>query len=162
MKAPINSKKHIIQTTETAVASATVLSIVLAHAVAIQNVNTAQEVVEGAVVKAIYLEYWFRSNVTNGASFVAIVEKAIGQAGNPTFTEMTTLDAYKNKKNVLYTTQGLVAGSGDNPQPLMRQWIKIPRGKQRMGLDDQIRIHFAALGANALLGCGLTIYKSYQ
>ncbi len=128
----------------------------------IQDVNTPQEVTEGAVVKAVYLEYWYRSAVTNGASFVLIIEKADRNATDPSFTNMTTLNAYINKKNILYTTQGLVAGSGDNPIPLVRGWFKIPKGKQRIGLNDKIRVCVAALGANGLTGCGFGIYKEYS
>ncbi len=162
MKAPIVSRKHIVQFTEFTVASGAVLSHVYANSVHVQDVNQNNEVIEGAVVKAIYLEYWYRSAVTNGASFVLILERVDRNAATPVFTDLTGLDNYVNKKNVLYITQGLVAGSGDNPIPLMRGWFKIPKGKQRLGLNDQIRVTVAALGANGLTGCGFGVYKSYS
>ncbi len=162
MKAPIVSRKHIVQHTEFTVASAGVGILTEAEALAVQNVDAAHEIIEGSIVKAIYIEIWMSSNVTGGASFVAMVEKAPNAVPNISFSGMTTLDAYANKKNILYTTQGLVAGNGDNPTPIIRQWIKIPRGKQRFGLSDKFKVNIAAIGSNALLACGFSVYKSYQ
>ncbi len=164
MRAPIVSRKHIVQHTQFTVASTAVASFIDIQGVAVQNVNTAQEVIEGSVVKAIYIEIWLITSEATppGATFVMIVEKANASTSLPGFTNMTTLDAYPNKKNILYTTQGLVALNAGNPSPLLRQWIKIPKGKQRFGLDDRLRINIAAIGANDLVGCGLSIFKSYQ
>ncbi len=162
MRAPIQARKHYVQFTEFSIASAGVLTHNYVVAEPVQDVNSNAEVTEGSVVKAIFLEYWYRSGVTNGASFVLIVEKVVAEQANPSFTNMTTLDAYPNKKNILYCTQGLVAGSGDNPIPLLRQWFKIPKGKQRFGLGDRLRVTVAALGANSLTGCGFGTYKSYS
>lgn len=164
MRAPIVSRKHIIQHPEFNVVTATVLTHTEVESVAIQNVNAAHEVVEGSVVKAIFVELWLlcASSLAEG-SFVLIVEKSQAGQGNPSFATMTTLDAYVNKKNILFTSQGLVAEGGvGNPTPVLRQWIKIPKGKQRFGINDKIRIHIAALGSLDISGCGMTIYKSYQ
>ncbi len=163
MRPPINSRKHIVQHTEFTVASASVTTFDEINAVPLQDVNTAIEIVEGSVVKAVYIELWLMGGETLAeSSFVLICEKSQSGQGNPSFATMTTLDAYTNKKNVLYTTQGLLAEGGvGNPTPVLRQWIPIPKSKQRFGLRDKFRIHIAALGSLDVLGCGLTIYKSY-
>ncbi len=163
MRAPVVSRKHIVQHTQFVVTSATVTTFDDAHAVSIQNVNANFEVVEGSVIKAIYVEMWLTSNtgVEPAGSLVMIVEKAQSGASDPTITNMTTLDNYTNKKNVLYTTQGLVGSNTANPIPFLRQWIKIPKGKQRFGLQDKIRVSIAAIGSEDVNGCGLVIYKSY-
>ncbi len=163
MRAPIVSRKHIVQHTQFVVASAAVTTFDDIHAVAIQDVNTAAEVVEGSVIKAVYVEMWLTSNtsVEPAGSLVMIVEKSQSANIEPSFTNMTTLDAYENKKNILYTTQGIVGSNTANPVPFIRQWIKIPKSKQRFGLQDKLRIVVAAIGAEDLSGCGLTIYKSY-
>ncbi len=90
------------------------------------------------------------------------IEKAVSGIIAPTFTNMTTLDSYANKKNVLFTTQGILGENSANPTPVFRGWIKIPRGKQRFGLDDRLRLNIAAIGAADIIGCGLTVYKSYN
>ncbi len=160
MKTPINSVKHILQHTVTQVTTATVTTLVEAVGEHIQDVSTVQEVVEGSVIKAVYIELWFMGTFNEG-SYVMCVEKS--ESGNPapTFTEMTTLNSYENKKNVLFISQGLISEDNANPTPVMRQWVKIPKGKQRFGLKDKFRINIAAIGSEDVQFCGLTIYKSY-
>ncbi len=116
------------------------------------------------MLKAIFVEIWLISaaNTVPSATFVLMCEKAESAAPAPTFTNMTTLDSYANKKNVFYTTQGLVAIANSNPSPLIRTWIKVPKSKGRFGLDDRFRVNIAAIGGQNLVGCGLTIYKSYS
>ncbi len=163
MKAPINSIKHIVQHTQTTVASATVTSLQDVKGRAFQSsVNSADDVIQGTVIKAIYIELWILANTGVESSFVMIFEKSPGGQANPTFAEMALLDSYSNKKNVLYTTQGLVGGNTTNPIPVYRGWIKIPKGKQRFGLNDDFTISIAALGATAVDFCGMTIYKAYN
>ncbi len=163
MKSPINSRKHIVQHTQTIIPSGTTTSNVAVRALAIQNVDQAFEVVEGAVVKAIYIERWIAGNtgIEPSSSIVLTVEKNPAGGGSPTFTEMTTLDAYPNKKNILYTTQGLTASNTGNPIPFIRQWVKIPKGKQRFGLEDELLVTIANIGAEDISFCGVMIYKSY-
>ncbi len=163
MRAPITSKKHIVQHTQFTTATATVTTFDDIHAVAVQDVNTSAEVEEGSVIKAVYIELWLLATANTVESFVMMVEKSQSANIEPSFTNMTTLDAYENKKNIFYTTQGLIAENGTgNPTPVIRQWIKIPKGKQRFGLQDKLRINIAAISAGGVEGCGLTIYKQYN
>ncbi len=162
MKAPISSRKHIVQHTQYAIASAAVLTFTDVAAVNIQSVDNQTEVIEGSVIKAIFVEHWILAGSASAGSFVMIVEKTNGAQGAPSFTNMTTLDAYVNKKNVLYVTQGLVGNQDTNPIPIHRGWIKIPKGKQRFGLNDKFRVSIAAIGTEALAGCGMSIYKEYN
>lgn len=75
-----------------------------------------------------------------------------------TFTNSATLDSYSNKKNVLYTTQGLTPDANGNPIPFVRQWFKIPKGKQRFGLTDSLVLNISA-NVEDVTHCGLMIYK---
>ncbi len=162
MRAPIVSRKHLVQFTEFSVASLTVNCMVGVRAKAIASVDTNFEVVEGSVIKAIFAELWILGkHASSQSSFVVVVEKVPAGGAEPTISQMTTLDAYSNKKNILFTSQGLIAPATANPTPVLRQWIKIPKGKQRFGLEDEFRICIASIGANDLHGCGLQIYKSY-
>ncbi len=161
MRAPVVSRKHIIQHSQFTVSSATTSTFVEVSAVAIQNVDTNFEVTEGSVLKAIYIELWLLGAGSTQSSYTLIVEKSQAGQAIPTFSQMTTLDAYSNKKNILFTSQGLIGASAANPTPVLRQWIKVPKSKQRFGLDDRFRISIASLGAQDVQGCGTTIYKSY-
>ncbi len=160
MRAPIVSRKHYIQQSITQVITGTVNTIEVVRSAAVQDVNVAEEVIEGSVVKAIFIEMWYIGKVNLG-SFVMMVEKVPGAIADPTFTEMTTLDSYDNKKNVLFVSQGLMGRDDANPTPVLRQWIKIPKGKQRFGLKDKIKINVASLTADDLQYCGFETYKSY-
>ncbi len=161
MKAPIVSRKHVIQHTQFTVASLAVVTHVEVASESIQDVNANFEVVEGSVIKAIFVELWLLGAAATQSTFVMIAEKSQAGQAAPTFTQLSTLDSYSNKKNVLFTSQGVLGGSGANPTPVLRQWIKIPKSKQRFGLDDRFRVVITSVGGNDIIGCGLTIYKSY-
>lgn len=164
MKAPIHSTKHYVQFTEFSTASLTVTEQVHAHSVPVVDKNAPAEVEEGTLIKAVFVELWLVSNDTpNVGSFVVIYEKMESNATPPSLTEMTTLNNYNNKKNILFTSQGILGGETvANPTPVLRQWIKIPKGKQRMGLGDELRLNIAAIGASALSGCSFATYKEYS
>ncbi len=163
MKVPINSIKHIVQHTKTTVASLNTAHLADAKGRAFpSSVNSADDVVQGVVIKAFFIELWVLGSGTNPSSFVVMFEKSPGGQADPTFTEMSTLDSYTNKKNVLYTTQGLIGGNTSNAVPIYRGWLKIPKGKQRFGLNDDFKINIAVLGADSMDFCGVTIYKAYS
>ncbi len=162
MKSPIVSTKHIVQHTQFAVASAAVVTFTEAEGLHIVDVNNQNEVIEGSIIKAVYVEIWLLSSTANPASFVMILEKSPANNNNPTFTNMTTLNSYENKKNVLYITQGLVAEQTGNPTPVFRGWIKIPKGKQRFGYKDEFKVSIAGIGSDSMTGCGMSIYKDYR
>ncbi len=161
MRAPIVSRKHYVQFTQYTVDSATVTTHVPVEGVAIQNVNTNSEVVEGSVIKAIFIEMWLQGAATSLSTFIVVVEKLTQGAGSITFSQATTLDAYANKKNVLFVSQGVLAPNQGNPTPVLRQWLKIPKGKQRFGLGDKLEISIISIGSNDILGCEFEVYKSY-
>ncbi len=165
MLAPINSIKHFIPRTNTQSASNVVVNLDIADAVAAPASATTTQVLEGAVLKAAHVEMWV---VSGGASdtvttVIVTVEKLPAGATPPTVTNMLNLQAYQNKKNIFYTFQGLVAASinGSNPVATIRDWILIPKGKQRFGLGDKLIISIYTLGTT-LQTCGMFIYKEYR
>ncbi len=161
MRPVIASRKHIVQQSITQVTTGTVFTIEPVRATSTQTVDDPAEIIEGNVVKAIFVEIWIMGTFNLG-SFVVMLEKAPAAVSDPTFTEMSTLDAYDNKKNILFTSQGLMAEDNQNPTPVLRQWIKIPKGKQRFGLRDKIKINLASLTGEDLQFCGFQLYKSYS
>ncbi len=161
MRSPINSTKHIVQTTLQTVTAGAVLSIPLVDAKALSLVGTgAEEVRSGAVVKAVYVELWLRGQDTSAGSFVCIIQKCSADSNGATAGEMANLMDYNEKNNILFTSQGLVNHSMDSATPVYRAWVKIPKGKQRFGLGETLRWTVLAQTLDVNL-CGVTIYKEY-
>ncbi len=159
MRPPIHSRKHYVQKSLSTISAGALLTEDLVKAVPTADVDTAPEVADGAIVKAIYIELWIRASVAEGA-YVFIVEKLPGIGSAITTTNMAALNNYENKKNVLFASQGLSNDDNTVATPILRQWIKIPKGKQRMGLDDRIRWTCFAQSLDHDV-CGLAVYKEY-
>jgi len=161
LKSPINSTKHITQLTLSTVATGTVVSTALIVAKALSLVGIgAEEVRVGAVVKAIYIELWLRGQDTSAGSFVCIIQKCSADSNGATAVEMANLMDYNEKNNILFTSQGLVNHSLDSAIPVYRGWLKIPKGKQRFGLGETLRVTVLAQALD-VNQCGCSIYKEY-
>ncbi len=160
MKPIIHSRKHIVQQTFTAVGTGTEVSEIIA--LAIEGApSVPNNVQEGASIKAIYVELWVLGS-TQDAFFTIILAKYPGGVNDATISEMAALHDWDNKKNIFYTTQGLAPNeSGANPVPIIRQWIPIPKGKQRMGLGDSWKLQIASRGAGDINYCGHDTFKEY-
>ncbi len=159
--ATINSTKHLFQHTPVNVAAAAILTNIEADSVQLPTVANANDVRAGSVIKAISLEYWISSLTTSSASFVITIEKAKGGQPLMTVAQAVNLNTYPNKANILYTTQGFVGGNiNNNSVPLLKQWIAIPKGKQRFALGDQLRTNIHSITQGLSL-CGIAIYKEY-
>ncbi len=153
----------MIQDTNSSTASGAIRSVVVLDAIAKDTVRTlTSQVSEGAIVKAIFVEWWLKSNASAGEDlqFIFTVEKLVSDATSASAAEMLSLQSYTNKKNILFTSQGVIGDLTTQAIPVHRGWIKIPKGKQRMGFSDRIIINVAPVGF-AMQSCGLTIYKEY-
>ncbi len=159
MKSPINSEKHIIQTSPTEAGFGANFAIPVAKAVAAVT-GQADEVRVGALIKAVYVELWFQTGDNQPGSTTTMFEKLVSGQDFASIGDMNALHQYPNKKNVFETHQGLIGDANSNPMPLFRGWIKIPKGKQRIGLGDQLVLNVAGL-TTAVTFCGLFIYKEY-
>jgi len=158
---PIVSVKHIVQHPDTAVVSNALLTHEVALGETAPGNSTTASVSVGSVVKAVYIERWITSlgAMPSNTQFVMILEKITGGSANPTVTNMLNLMSYPNKKNILFTTQGVL--SGGQSVPLLRGWHKVPKGKQRFSIGDHLRITIHNLG-NTIRVCGFEVYKEYQ
>ncbi len=163
MKPPITSRKHYVQWSLYEIASVTNVAKNIAHSVPLLSVNTPDEVQEGSVIKAVFLELWLTSSANDGTE-VVIVSKTTKDAVGPTYAQAIALDSYNDKKNVLFTHQGLSANDGiNNPSAAFRGWIKIPKSKQRFGLGDNLVLSVAnPHPTNDLDACGFATYKEYN
>ncbi len=161
MRPIINSKKHYVQMSRSTVTTVTRNSEQLINAVNATLANLVDEVAEGAVVKAVYIELWTLNSSNDGSEIVTLV-KAPRNGTGPTFAEMNSLGTYTNKKEVLFTHQGLSSNNGvGNPINVMRGWYKIPKSKQRFGLGDTLTLSIANNGPSVSEYCGFAIYKEY-
>ncbi len=163
MLAPIHSEKHITQFSLSSVAAGATSGFELIKAVAVADKNLVKEITEGSLVKAIYIECWVKSLLDTGLGTVnIIVEKVPLDGTGATHTNMQALNDYNNKKNILYTQQGLTpTETSSNPMNVIRGWIKIPKGKQRFGLGDTMHLRISS-AAEGVSFCGFALYKEYS
>jgi len=159
MKPIVQSTKHYVQQSRSQVATVSVANIDISESVVMASNNLVDEVLEGSLIKAVYVEMWILDS-SNDGSFIITLEKVNGGMPAMTFASINALGFYANKKNVFYTTQGLSPNNGvGNPIPIIRQWFKIPKGKQRQGLGDKFVLNIANNGLNDLEFCGFFTYK---
>jgi len=161
MKAPIQSRKHYVQQTITPVSVGVNLNINVAIAKDLQSVASPGDIREGAIVKAVFVEVWVigQSDSASGNALLTIM-KIPGGGTSLTAATHAALDGYDNKKNILYHTQGIINDGVANATPFIRQWFKIPKGKQRFGLDDRIVLSIMTQ-AESLNFCGFQTFKEY-
>ncbi len=159
MRPVIHSTKHYVQQTRSSVATVSASAIDIIRSVESTVANLVDEVAEGSNVRAVFVEMWLLDS-SNDGSFIVVLEKVPGLVGNMTFANANALGTYDNKRNILYVTQGLSANNGvGNPVPIIRQWFKIPKGKQRFGLGEKLKLHIVNNGLNNLEFCGFFTYK---
>jgi len=159
MKPVIHSIKHLVQSPIDQITTGTAENIIIIQSVLQTSANLSNEVQEGAVVRAVFVEMWLE-NQSNLGHAIVILEKVQDTQAGATFTEMGSLFTYGNKKNILFTHEGLTANDAiGNPVPVVRQWFKIPKGKQRFGLGDRLMLTISNPSSNDLNRCGLFIYK---
>lgn len=163
MRAIIKSKKHIFQISQSTVGQAA--AGVTNFLVAVEATGTApQHVEEGAIVKACYVEYWVsQDSASIVGSYTVVLEKDPGGNAGITSANMAALHDYDNKKNILFTAQGLLTPNDGGQVPVLRGWYKIPKGKQRMGLGDKLSVVIRNNNATSIdiNFCGLVIFKEY-
>ncbi len=159
MRPRVVTRKHYVQASLFAVAAGAKATVSLIDAVAVLDKNDPDEITEGSIISAVYLEYWLTTQDSSAGTSIVILEKVQSGSGSASATNMASLDTYDNKKNVLHVFMGLtnpVTGAG--AMPAVRGWFKIPKSKQRFGLGDQLILSFFSQ-TGTLHGCGFSTYK---
>ncbi len=163
MQAPINSVKHYVHKTNALLVSGALASEFVADAVVAPATASAASVKEGSIIKAFHLEVWIGGIEATGVTsqFTFAIEKAPGNTTAITAAQLLNLGSYPNKKNILYSSQGVLGSIVDGTPtiPVFRGWVLVPKGKQRMGLDDSLRWHLTGVGD--LRVCGIATYKEF-
>ncbi len=162
MVAPINTVKHYVQFENATINDGAIRANAISDAVIAPAATNTRDVREGAIVKAIFVEIWIKSNASAGTDtkFQFALEKVPTGAAAVTFTQLNNLQAYDNKKNILFYSQGVIGDLTTNSIPIVRNWFKIPKGKQRQGLGDRLVITTSSTGA-IVQHCGFSTYKEY-
>ncbi len=156
----ISSNKHILQFVRAGIAQAAIANNVIAKSVAVpDSAATASEVKEGSVIRSVFVEMWITSDDATQGAVVVTLEKKPSSHPVMTNTQAFALNSYTNKNNILFTSQGLTPPNLQSGIPYIRQWVKIPKGKQRMALNDQLILNIAPDGTDGCTQCGLSIYK---
>ncbi len=162
MRPRVVTQKHIVQQSRSETATVALQTIDILDSVQVQLKDAVDEVEEGSVVSAIFVELWLLDSANDGSFSVTLEKRPSGVAAMG-FASSQALGTYPNKKNILYTTQGLSPNNAvGNPVPIIRNWFKIPKGKQRMGLGDKVVLNIANMGLNDLEFCGVFIYKEQK
>jgi len=163
LRAVVKSKKHISQISQGTVAQALVVNEIIL--LAIESTSTLPtRVEEGAIVKACYVEFWVsQDSASVVGSYTVALFKEPGNSSAITTAQMAALHDYPNKKNILFTAQGLLTPNDGGQVPVLRGWYKIPKGKQRFGLGDSLILSIRNNNATAIdiNFCGLAIFKEY-
>ncbi len=160
MKAPIHSKKHYFQTTLSTVTNGAIKNELLIHA--LEAPAAVNQVEEGSIIKAVFVEYWLIQATASIGSFTAGLYKNPGGSNSMLSADAAGLGDYDNKKNILYVTQGLAPANSTFQLNLVRQYFKIPKGKQRFGLGDKLQFFIRNNNATDDMNyCGFATYKEY-
>ncbi len=157
----VHSTKHYVQFSLATVLGGATLSLSIANGVDRQAVTDVDEVAEGSIIKAVYLELWVRAGDTVGASGQFIIYKKSSDMTNASTTEMAALGDWDNKRNILYTTMGLFNDQDADAIAVYKGWIKIPKGKQRMALGDFLIAQIFTPTIDLHI-CGFCTYKEYS
>ncbi len=152
---PINSRKEIIDSTLLGVAAATVSTVTIA--VAVDNfVGSIGTCATGSVIKG---GYWFVQILpTAGTANVdAYIAKAPGNVTSNLPVPGAT-GGNVNRKYILHEKKGIPGNASDGAYPMTIEGaFKIPKGRQRMGENDQISI--VVRGTDIHNACIKAIYK---
>ncbi len=160
----INSIKHFVPYTNTDTASGALRNITLIDVVAKgASRGAVADVEEGCKIFGSYVELWLKGNGASGTDtqFTVVIVLLKSGAVAPTVANMANLQAYTNKKNILYTTQGVIGDNTTQGVPVIRNRIQIPKGKQRFGLGDSLNLIIAPTG-QAIQNCGIAVYKEFE
>ncbi len=157
LKTIIKRVKHYQNTPVTVITSGATGQVTLVDAIAEGATRSNSfDVYEGSTIESIYVEFWI-SGITLDKTATWVIVKRPANVAQPDFTDMANLGAYSNKKNIFNAGQGIPPTNG-NVMNIYKGWLKIPKGKQRFGLDDKLQLVVSAVGTNVNL-CGLTTFK---
>ncbi len=161
VRAMVHSTKHYVQFGRYTIGTGAVVKQDIVIAVEGTAASAVDETAEGSTIKAVYIELWLLDSGAGGNDVTVLLKNPVNASG-PTFAQANALGTFVNKKNILFTHQGLVPNDGiAQPVNVMHGWYKIPKTKQRFGLGDRLHLVVANNSAQDLFACGFATYKEY-
>ncbi len=157
MRPTVNTEKHFKQDSLFTLASGAISNRNIAVAV-VAPAGGNTDVRVGCTISAVYCEMWLTSDDTAQGSVICTLEKVPGNAADMSVGNAAALHSYANKKNILHTQMGLLGPNTQYPMAVVKGWFKIPKGKQRFGLGDQLHFNIFAQ-SNGVQGCGFFLFK---
>ncbi len=157
MRPKVHVRKHIGQNSLFAVASGALTSINIATAVEVVSTGVT-DVKEGCTISAVYVEMWLSSDDAASGTAIVTLEKLPGGNSVMTAAQSADLDNYSNKNQIFHTQMGLLPSNVQYPMAVIKGWLKIPKGKQRMAMDESLRLNIHGQ-SNGVAGCGFTLFK---
>ncbi len=158
MRPRVHVEKHIVQASLSTVAVAAINSTVIANCVQVPAAAQPNQVREGCTISACYVEMWVSGDDATASTCIATLEKRPSGLGAMSAAESALLNDYDNKNNVLHTFMGLIPPDIQFPTAILKGWFKIPKGKQRFGLGDDLVLNIHGQ-SNGLDFCGFFLYK---
>ncbi len=153
MRPVIHSRKEIIDGTFLSVAAATTTIASIATVVN-DYVGAVGTVETGSVIKSVYVFFQMLPTVGTANVDWYFIKRPAG-VNDPV---PGAVGGSLERKYVLHEEKGIPGNAADGAYPLtFKGVIKIPRGRQRMGEGDVIRIVFR--GADITNACMKAIYK---
>ncbi len=156
LRPKVNTEKHYKQESLFTIASGAISNRIIAFAAAVPT--GANQVREGASISAVYVELWITTDDAALGSHIVTLEKLSGTSPFMASGDSASLNTYANKKNIFHTQMGLTPPNTQYPMSTVKGWFRIPRGKQRMGLGEQLVLNIHGQ-SNGLTGCGFFTYK---
>ncbi len=159
---PINRIKHVVDSSGTVTAAATLASSIVnaKDAPVLANVT---EVQTGSKVNGIYLHVEVSPNETDAGAipnvYMAVYKSPSGLAGT---IDPTNVGANDLKKFVIHQEMVMMNNlAGGNPRTLFNGVIVIPRGMRRFGPDDTLVISARSTAVNFAI-CWQAHYKEFR
>ncbi len=155
-KRPINSVKNILDATALTV-SAGVITTVDLMTVVNDYAGGAIEVPVGAVVRGVYLFFQIQPQTLKVAieAYVAKVPPGL------TLPVPGATGGDSGRRFILHEEKGIPGPSNNgSPPSTFRGYVKLPRGRQRVGESDRLVLRVSSAGAYDM--CAKAIYKWYS
>ncbi len=160
---PINRIKHVVDTSATLAAAATLNSVLIQSKDAPVLANTT-EVVTASKVYGVYIKCVVASNEAQDVGAIPNVYFYVAKnpGGNLTMPAANAVGASDNKRFVIHQEMVMIENNlGGNPTTIFNGVVKIPKGYTRFGPDDNLFVQVLSPALNIAV-CLQAHYKEFR
>ncbi len=159
----VDSNKNIVSAF-TAATAGTKTAILIAEAQDSPTLAVTQDVERGCSIKAIWIEFWVSATAEAAVGITHGIDMYLFKnPGSNLTSPIPGTEGSSNEKRFIFKVwKGLIGARTQGFQPYSwKGWIKIPKGKQRMAVNDIWQLVFQSTGVNVLV-CHKFVYKWYK